>query len=574
MNALTVGTSTTKHIDAAKSVYQTTSDVQLPENGKAYTFTALFQNGNKLYMKYVNGQKVGVSTTASDASTFVCKELRAGVYAFVTEDGHILTWIGNDEGGAYKENGNIFGYSRNYATEYNGKSDWNEITIKKNHTTAEQLGLLRLVARRHKTATSSIIANKNVRFDQASDGNWFNNDNTSGWILTEVEHTNNAAQTLALAKIDAKNTVATKVPGSGVCQYTYTLGDNTYTDATALNAAIDAATTPEALNTLSSTLNIPVAGKYYRIKAVAEWNDDARYLGAKNSTANTSRAEFIATANDSTIFYFDGTQLVSYGSGHYLVSNSNFLGYNGIQTAGSKIAFHAASNNLVGAYNISFNDGGRWLYCHTNNHTDAGGRGTVNGYCFNLEEVTTLPMKVSTLGYATFFAPVAVTLPEGVTAYTGKLNAENTVLNLIAIEGNVVPATTGVILEAAAETYQLTVVDDKTTGTSDLKGSTTTIAKASVAEGIVYTLQSNEQGAAFLRYTGENIPGGKAYLAINNGGKAISVRFGEGTTSIDVMESTVYSQQSAAIYDLTGRRVEAMTKGGIYIMNGKKVVIK
>ena len=64
------------------------------------------------------------------------------------------------------------------------------------------------------------------------------------------------------------------------------------------------------------------------------------------------------------------------------------------------------------------------------------------------------------------------------------------------------------------------------------------------------------------------------HTSINNGGKAISVRFGEGTTSIDVMESTVYSQQSAAIYDLTGRRVEAMTKSGIYIMNGKKVVIK
>ncbi len=34
------------------------------------------------------------------------------------------------------------------------------------------------------------------------------------------------------------------------------------------------------------------------------------------------------------------------------------------------------------------------------------------------------------------------------------------------------------------------------------------------------------------------------------------------------------TQNSAIIYDLTGRRVENPTKGGIYIVNGKKVVIK
>ncbi len=28
------------------------------------------------------------------------------------------------------------------------------------------------------------------------------------------------------------------------------------------------------------------------------------------------------------------------------------------------------------------------------------------------------------------------------------------------------------------------------------------------------------------------------------------------------------------IFDLLGRRVEAITKGGIYIVNGKKVVVK
>ena len=36
----------------------------------------------------------------------------------------------------------------------------------------------------------------------------------------------------------------------------------------------------------------------------------------------------------------------------------------------------------------------------------------------------------------------------------------------------------------------------------------------------------------------------------------------------------VEAETETVIYDLNGRRVTEMTKGGIYIVNGKKVVIK
>ena len=51
-----------------------------------------------------------------------------------------------------------------------------------------------------------------------------------------------------------------------------------------------------------------------------------------------------------------------------------------------------------------------------------------------------------------------------------------------------------------------------------------------------------------------------------------SFRFGEGTTGID--EITENREQSTAIYDLTGRRVEAITAPGIYVVNGRKVLVK
>ena len=108
----------------------------------------------------------------------------------------------------------------------------------------------------------------------------------------------------------------------------------------------------------------------------------------RQAIAIATDAEFVAEADDNTVFYFDGEYLKSNATGYYLVSNSNFLGYDGDQTEGSVIAFRAASNNLIGAYNISFNDGARWLYCNQNNFTDAGGStNDAHGYCFNIEEV-------------------------------------------------------------------------------------------------------------------------------------------------------------------------------------------
>ena len=391
LSKMCVGITTKKHVELAKNGYKVSSDVALPEDGKAYTFTNVMndENETKRYMKYVNGQKLGVSTNVDDASVFVCKKLRDGVYAFVTEDGKILTWVGNNEGGAYKENDKIYGYSSYYATMYNNNADWNEITVKKNSVDENQFGFLRLVARRKSGAVSSFIVNEGNRFDQAGDNDIFTAQNSSAWIVTEVEeYTNADAQNVAIAKITAKEAYKNHLFGPNLGEY-YLNGEEKLYDKVEIISLLDAQETAEAVYALEVKLNAPEAGKYYRIMAVEGWNDDARYLGSQNSTAKEGRAEFVADANDNTVFYFDGTQLKSNATGYYLVNNNNFLGYNGEQETGSIIAFHPASNNLSPAFNISFNNGTRWLYCNKNNYTDGGGStDSQDGYCFNIVEVT------------------------------------------------------------------------------------------------------------------------------------------------------------------------------------------
>ena len=52
----------------------------------------------------------------------------------------------------------------------------------------------------------------------------------------------------------------------------------------------------------------------------------------------------------------------------------------------------------------------------------------------------------------------------------------------------------------------------------------------------------------------------------------LSFSFGQGTTGIDAIEAGA-ADKAATWYDLSGRRVDNPTKG-VYIVNGKKVIVK
>ena len=570
MNALTFGKSTTKHIALAKPAYQTTTDIQLPVDGKAYKFTSVMGNLVKRYMKYVNGQKVAVSTNEADASVFVCKELSAGVYAFVTEDGCILTWVGNNEGGAYKENNNIYGYSTYFATEYNSKSDWNKITVKKNGTEAKDLGYLRLVGRRNSTSSSSIIVNSGNRFDQAGDSYYFGNDNSSAWILTEVEHTNTEVQNTALAKITVKN--AGYSFGTTVGTYNATDNGNKVTDNATGFSILDSKTSVEDVNNFKATfaLNMPVAGKFYTFK------QDNYYL---TSGVTSGGRIAMSTAKDATaLYYYDGTHLLAYTTGKYIGLNENDWTFEAVGSNDiSNIEFIVAANGVTAKYNIK--SGGRWLH-----RTDAYVNRCQNNTCGNahnwsIEEVTLLPVTITSAGYASFYAPVAVQV-EGVTANTVTVNDEWATLN--AIENGIIPAGTGVVLQGSEGTYNFAIttadaLENKgvllgTAAASYISEDAYVLANVGTADnvevGFAKAIKNQQSNTSWLNNAF------KAYLpasVVPTTAQALRFNFG-GTTGIE--EAIVAPNANEAIYDLSGRRVMNAVKGGIYIQNGKKFIVK
>ena len=328
----------------------------------------------------------------------------------------------------------------------------------------------------------------------------------------------------------------------------------------------------------SFKLNMPETGKFYRLKGISGNYIDASsiYNNANATTGQMSMKSGSECNLAGTIFYFDtDNHLLSYATGTY-VKETREIGAVGDAAGVWTIAESPRTGN--GKYALSCTTtGGNGAHLHDNsgNRADRCSSNCGNRHDFTIEEVTELPVAIGKVGYATLYAPVALTIPAGVKAYTGALNNKKTCLTLTAIEaGSTIPAKTAVILEATetlAEptTFNFTVAADVAAiNENALSGTIEAVAKADTH----YTLQSHEGGVAFKKFAGESLTGFKAYLDLkeNTGAGAIGIRFEDGTTGIDNSELTI--QNSELIFDLMGRRVETMIEGNIYIVNGKKVI--
>lgn len=178
---------------------------------------------------------------------------------------------------------------------------------------------------------------------------------------------------------------------------------------------------------------------------------------------------------------------------------------------------------------------------------------------------------------ATFSAPFATVVPEGVTAYYVS-TADNTKATMKAIEaGKAIPANAGVILTSTTGT-EATMIPATTETAADLTGNklgNSAGADKTIAESDnAYILANGDNGTAFYKGTiGSTLKANKAYLTLNvAGGEAISMNFGGNVTGINQIVNA--EQNNAPVYDLTGRRVVRTVKGGLYIKGGNKFIAR
>lgn len=382
--------------------------------------------------------------------------------------------------------------------------------------------------------------------------------------------------------------------GTDYQQYTYDGDANVYTSARnvandvlqkyAVNLTVDEVNTAKtnlenAAVADKFTINTPADGSYIRIRATSSAHAGMPYLTSDLSDVegNTARAALVSGANSAanSIFYYKDQKLIAYGTGYKATLDDVSLGYKGI-VDGTAVTFKAATE-ARGEYNVVYNagsKGNRKLYTNVSGskyYTDAYDVTKNHNRCrFWLEAVTSLPVSVSAAGYATLFAPVALTIPQNVQAYTASF--ADSKVTLTPIEGTI-PANTGVVIEAAEGTYNFAITTTEATATSDLRGDVAT-ANVDAASAAYILGKTDAQGVGFfkLNSTDREIKGGRAYYVAPNGGAAAYL-FNGNVTGLEAIK-TALNDANAPIYDLSGRKVAKAVKGGLYIKNGQKFIVK
>lgn len=192
---------------------------------------------------------------------------------------------------------------------------------------------------------------------------------------------------------------------------------------------------------------------------------------------------------------------------------------------------------------------------------------------------------------ATYSAPIATVVPSGVTAYyvsaSEGAGGQATLVPWPSTNGQqVLPANTGVILTSTDADATLSGLTPATTETAnELTGATNQLLNTAAGphtfggnEGFI--LAKGTYGVGLYKAKANStLARNKAYLPYSNPSQSSStaVRMvigGQTPTDITHLMPQDDVDEQAPIYDLSGRRVQHTVKGGLYIRNGRKFIVR
>lgn len=373
--------------------------------------------------------------------------------------------------------------------------------------------------------------------------------------------------------------------------------DNATDNATRLNAYKQFET---ALTTERVT---PDANKYYTIHNATNTNiylcekyDEAGYF----ENTNAVYAQSLAANNVPSLWQFEPCTISGKTDLYYIKAANSGKYFSSVywQTNNNRyLSLVDKSNSECGAYDIFDKehvnkDNAVTFVYYTNDTRSAQDRGTVRiendhtegklhswnesvtGNNFIINEVTEIPVTISSAGVATLNLPFAVTIPEGVKAYTGTKN--NNEITLSEITGTI-PANTPVIIEGEGKVHQFAIAygNTETNDATGLKGTLTPVTIAD--DATAYVLKNGGQGIGLYKIdstSDRTIGANKAYAtsdAADNAPQMLSFNFGN-VTGIDTIQNQ--KSESNTYYDLNGRRVLYPVHGIFVKGNGQKVYIK
>ena len=437
---------------------------------------------------------------------------------------------------------------------------------------------------------------------------WGYSDQGSTMWVTERDMTGTAELQALIDQVDAV-VAAYGDGGTTVGYYTAASAANLVTVLTAAKEAVaDENRTLEsnvaamiALQNAVAALETiqPTEGAFYYISSAMPSTDGRS--GQKMYVNNAGAMQFQNAATLANVFQFvpagDNTfYLYNVERGTYLNTNK---GHNGgqataVATTGT---VEVAIANMGRANVVSIiPNGGAMLHAQAagsqvvawDNTDNAGASAWIISEVADITELYH-ELTVGDAGYATLCLGYNATIPalEGEECGVYTAAVVDGYAAMTKVEG-VLPANTAVIVKATAGTYNFNyaigevsaIENNELKGTTINKNFTDAAYVLGVVEGEVglYTAANNvstdtSNDDPEVTYEAWKNNAFKAYLpkSATTNAASYSFRFGRGTTAV---EDVVVENEVKVIYDITGRRVEAITAAGIYIVNGKKVLVK
>ena len=310
---------------------------------------------------------------------------------------------------------------------------------------------------------------------------------------------------------------------------------------------------------------------YYRLVNC----QDKKYLHINGTILNDQAGKEKAIGS---VVYFKSTETEGQYSvlveGKYLGTVTTSQNVN-LGEEASKGTYTVTSNNFISLiHEVSTDDD--YHYLHVNGGNAVGWEANTPASQWYIIPATDVEIDMTAQGdntYASAYLPFSVSAVDGATAYVGALNAEKTAIDMKGVSG--VPANTGFVLVGNGSKATLTIGNAAAIeGENALIGTNTGVTFAAATPKTNYLVFGVNDGKVGF-YTPGNvtaIPANKAYInasALSN--PAIALNFGNTVTGINAA-TIINGENNAPIYDLSGRRVWAPVKGGLYIQNGKKII--
>lgn len=316
-------------------------------------------------------------------------------------------------------------------------------------------------------------------------------------------------------------------------------------------------------------LNMPQAGEFFRIRSTAAGQ---RFLSIAPGTNGILKV--VPTADEQTLFYYDGERLTAYATGQGLANEANNVKPAALGDAVNRASF--AEGRGDGTYLVTTGD--HTLLFRGNEEVTRSGMNMPKSWpaqYLDLVPVDEISLHIGETGYATFFAHQAMKLNDSsVKIYVAERNGTNS-LQLTELTKGIIPAATAVILKAdGAKTLTLSRTDEKgdteKTAHNVLKGYG--YSQRATAGKAVYALALNPENnkVEFGKLDdGVVLPAFKACIEQDPAAGNAAPLFIALPTAV---QQAKRSTAAPATYDLSGRRVQQTAKGQLYVRNGQKFV--